>query len=62
MVNQKNYVPGRGDVIWLNFNPQAGSEQAGFRPAAVISPSAYNEKVNLAILLSDYQPNKRVSV
>ena len=43
------YVPGRGDVIWLNFDPQAGHEQAGKRPAIVLSPEAYNGKTNLAI-------------
>lgn len=43
-------VPGRGDVIWLSFNPQAGHEQAGRRPALVLSPAAYNRKVGLAIL------------
>ena len=49
MVNQNEYVPDRGDIVWLNFNPQAGHEQAGLRPAVVISPSAYNGKVGLAI-------------
>ncbi len=44
------YAPERGDVIWLQFNPQAGSEQAGHRPALVISPRAYNRKVGLALL------------
>lgn len=44
------YVPDRGDVIWLTFDPQAGHEQAGRRPAVVISPSAYNERVGLALL------------
>lgn len=44
------YIPDRGDVIWLNFDPQAGHEQAGRRPALVISPAAYNGKVGLAIL------------
>jgi mRNA interferase MazF len=43
-------VPERGDVVWLEFNPQAGSEQAGRRPALVISPSSYNRKVGLAIV------------
>ncbi len=43
------YVPDRGDVIWLQFNPQAGHEQAGRRPALVISPKAYNRKVGLLI-------------
>jgi mRNA interferase MazF len=43
-------VPGRGDVVWLQFNPQAGSEQAGRRPALVISPKSYNRKVGLALV------------
>jgi len=45
-----SYVPARGDVIWLQFNPQVGSEQAGHRPALVISPKSYNGKVGLAVL------------
>jgi len=44
------YVPERGDVVWLQFNPQAGSEQAGRRPALVISPRSYNRKVGLALV------------
>lgn len=43
------YVPERGDVVWLQFNPQAGHEQAGRRPALVVSPRAYNDKVGLAL-------------
>lgn len=43
------YVPERGDVVWLTFHPQAGHEQAGRRPALVLSPAAYNKKVGLAI-------------
>ena len=43
------YVPARGDLIWLQFNPQAGHEQAGHRPAVVISPSSYNRRVGLAL-------------
>ncbi|PYM03519.1 MAG: endoribonuclease MazF [Candidatus Rokuibacteriota bacterium] len=43
------YVPARGDLIWLQFNPQAGHEQAGLRPAVVISPSSYNRRVGLAL-------------
>ena len=50
MVKDSDFVPERGDVIWLTFDPQAGHEQAGRRPALVLSPSAYNEKVGLAIL------------
>jgi mRNA interferase MazF len=44
------FVPDRGDAIWIQFNPQAGHEQAGRRPALVLSPAAYNAKVGLAIL------------
>jgi mRNA interferase MazF len=43
------YVPERGDIVWLNFNPQTGHEQKGKRPAIVISPKEYNEKVNLGL-------------
>ncbi len=43
------HVPNRGDVVWLDLQPQAGHEQAGRRPALVLSPSAYNGKVGLAI-------------
>ena len=42
-------MPERGDVVWINFNPQTGHEQSGKRPALVISPQAYNEKTDLAI-------------
>jgi mRNA interferase MazF len=44
------YVPARGDFVWLQFSPQAGHEQAGHRPAFVISPEAYNRKTGLALL------------
>jgi mRNA interferase MazF len=50
MVSSKTYVPQRGDVVWITLNPQAGHEQAGRRPAVVLSPEAYNGKVGLAIL------------
>ncbi len=43
------YVPNAGDIVWLNFTPQAGHEQAGHRPTLVISPVAYNEKTSLMI-------------
>src|SRR6266508_5070859 len=43
------YVPARGDLVWLQFNPQAGHEQAGHRPALVISPYSYNRRVGLAV-------------
>jgi mRNA interferase MazF len=44
-----SYVPERGDVVWLNFDPKAGHEQAGKRPAFVLSPATYNRKVGLAL-------------
>jgi mRNA interferase MazF len=44
------YVPTRGDVVWLELSPQAGHEQAGRRPAVVVSPAAYNRKAGLALL------------
>ncbi|MFH2054030.1 MAG: endoribonuclease MazF [bacterium] len=46
--SSSRYVPDRGDIVWIQFNPQAGSEQAGHRPALVVSPKAYNGKVGLA--------------
>jgi mRNA interferase MazF len=45
----RRYVPRRGDLVRLSFSPQAGHEQAGRRPALVLSPSAYNGKVGLAL-------------
>lgn len=43
------YVPDRGDLVWLQFDPQSRHEQAGRRPALTLSPKAYNQKVGLAI-------------
>jgi mRNA interferase MazF len=50
VVGREGYVPERGDVVWITLNPQSGHEQAGRRPAVVLSPGAYNAKVGLAIL------------
>ncbi len=50
MVSSMDYIPERGDVVWIPLNPQARHEQAGRRPAVVLSPAAYNGKVGLAIL------------
>ena len=47
---KRRYCPDRGDLIWLEFNPQAGHEQAGRRPAVVLSPRVYNEKAGLAVV------------
>ena len=46
---KKEYSPERGDIVWLNFDPQSGHEQKGKRPAVVISPKEYNEKVGLGL-------------
>ena len=48
MVKEK-YAPERGDIVWLNFTPGSGHEQQGKRPAVVISPKEYNEKVGLGL-------------
>ena len=45
----RGYVPESGDVVWLEFDPQAGHEQAGHRPALVISPASYNGKTGLMV-------------
>ena len=45
----ERYIPERGDIVWLNFNPGSGHEQKGKRPAVVISPRGYNEKVGLGL-------------
>jgi len=44
------YIPDRGDIIWIDFNPQSGHEQAKRRPALVLSPKQYNKKTSLSIL------------
>ena len=49
MVASDSYVPRRGDLVWISFNPQAGHEQTGRRPAVVISPEPYNRRVGLAL-------------
>ncbi len=45
----KRYVPDSGDIVWLEFDPQAGHEQAWHRPALVLSPAAYNGKSGLMV-------------
>jgi mRNA interferase MazF len=46
----QNYVPDRGDVVWIDLDPQAGREQAGRRTCLVLSPALYNGKTGLAVL------------
>ena len=43
-------TPDRGDIVWIDFDPQAGHEQGGRRPALIVSPRSYNRKVGLALL------------
>ena len=50
MVMVKPYIPKRGDIVWTDFNPAAGHEQMGKRPAIVLSPSAFNKKILLALI------------
>ncbi|MBN1191512.1 MAG: endoribonuclease MazF [Dehalococcoidales bacterium] len=49
MVAENVYIPGCGDAVWITLNPQAGHEQAGRRPAVVLTPEGYNSKTGLAI-------------
>ena len=56
-------IPDAGDLVWVNFNPQAGHEQAGHRPALVLTPCPYHERTALAIVcpitsISDPYPFK----
>jgi mRNA interferase MazF len=48
-MSRQSYVPDRGDIVWLQFNPQAGHEQAGRRPALVLSPASYNRRSGLML-------------
>jgi mRNA interferase MazF len=49
VVNTAPYTPERGDLVWLSFDPQVGHEQAGRRPAIVLSPGHYNGRVGLVL-------------
>lgn len=46
----REYVPDAGDLVWVDFTPQAGREQAGRRPAVVLTPRSYNDKAGLAVI------------
>ena len=61
MVNKK-YIPERGDIVWLNFNPQTGHEQKGKRPALVISPKEYNEVKFLQPLGAEISLTKHIAI
>ena len=45
----RSYVPDAGEIVWISFDPQTGHEQAGHRPAVVLSPAAYNAKTSLMV-------------
>ncbi len=49
-MRSSGYVPAQGDLVWLDFSPQAGHEQGGRRPGVVLSPAAYNKRIGLAVL------------
>ena len=46
-----NYIPKRGDIVWLEFSPRIGHEQSGFRPALIISSEIYNRKTGLCLAM-----------
>ncbi len=50
MVTRSGHIPERGDIVWVDFSPQRGHEQANRRPAVVISPRLYNAKAGLALV------------
>jgi mRNA interferase MazF len=53
MVNRSrlsDFIPDRGDIVWITLNPESGHEQSGRRPAVVLSPRSYNGKVGLAFM------------
>ena len=49
MNTKKDYIPDAGDVVWMQFSPQAGHEQSGHRPAVVLSPAIYNDRAGLLL-------------
>lgn len=50
MAKGKKYIPECGDIVWTNFDPAAGHEQKGKRPALVLSPVSFNKKIKLAMV------------
>ena len=49
-MTQAAYIPAQGDIVWLDFSPQAGHEQAGRRPGLIVSTGEYNKKIGLALV------------
>ena len=50
MVKNKNYIPGRGDIVWLSFSPTKGHEQSGKRPGLVLTQRDFNEKSSVILI------------
>ena len=61
MGSKRNYIPERGDVVWVDFDPTAGHEQSGHRPALVISPAFYNKASGLCVAVPITQQQKGYS-
>ena len=55
-------APDAGDIVWIDFTPQSGREQAGKRPALVLSPRAYNDKVGLMIVCPNHFESERLRI
>ena len=55
---KKNYIPDRGDIVWLNFDPTIGHEQSSKRPALVISPKLYNRRSGMTLVCPVTQQKK----
>jgi len=49
VVKSLDWVPDRGDIVWMNFSPQVGREQAGYRPALTVSPLAFNRMLGVGL-------------
>ncbi|MCA9193934.1 MAG: endoribonuclease MazF [Planctomycetales bacterium] len=49
-MSRRQFVPDRGDLVWITLNPASGHEQAGRRPALVLSPRSYNRKTGLCVI------------
>jgi len=56
------HVPDAADIVWISFNPQTGHEQAGHRPAVVLSPAGYNVKARRMVLLPDDDADQELSL
>ena len=57
-----SYIPRAGDIVWLDFDPQAGREQAKRRPALVVTEQSYNRASGLVIVCPPYEPAETVSI